>query len=383
MFVTGLRCFRCGATHEMDPQAYTCPACSGSRGDEGILDVQYDYPAAKAMIHSTLHKNGRHDVFRFLPLLPTSDTIGVLPAGGTPLIPASGLAARLGLRSLFLKDETRNPTRCLKDRATAVAVTMARAHGYRDLYCASAGNAAISLAGFCAHQGIGCHVFVPREVSQTRLNWLRRYGAEIHISMGNYDQAYDEAEQAGAENGWYSRNCAFNPFLVEGKKTVALEISEQLGWQVPDLIVAPVGDGCTLGAIGKGSRELNLVRLTDRIPRLIGVQSEAIQPLVKRYHGEAIQEGGDTTQAESIAVRRPRNALRLLDEMRASRGEMLAVSDEQISVAQRLLAHEAGVVSEFTSAATLAGLFQLAESESLANQSAVLVITGGRLDSDF
>ncbi len=188
MFVTGLRCFRCGAKYEMDPKAYTCPACSGNRDDEGILDVQYDYSAAKAMIHSTLHNNGRHDVFRFLPLLPTSDTIGVLPAGGTPLIPVSGLATRLGLQSLFLKDETRNPTHCLKDRATAVAVTMARAHGYRDLYCASAGNAAISLAGFCA-QGIGCHVFVPREVSQTRLNWLRRYGADVHISTGNYDQA--------------------------------------------------------------------------------------------------------------------------------------------------------------------------------------------------
>ncbi|QSO46704.1 threonine synthase [Alicyclobacillus mengziensis] len=299
------------------------------------------------------------------------------------MVAAPRLAARLGLKSLLLKDETRNPTRCLKDRATAIAVTLATANGYRDMYCASAGNAAISLAGFCANHGLGCHVFVPSEASQTRLNWLRRYGADIHVSTGNYDQAYDEAERAGAENGWYSRNCAFNPFLVEGKKTVAFEMGEQLGWQAPDLIVAPVGDGCTLGAIGKGFRELEAVGLTDEIPQLIGIQSEAIQPLVRRHRGD--DSGGDNgnAQAASIAVRRPRNTLRLLSEIRLSNGLMLGVSDEHISSAQRTLAEEAGVVAEFTSAAALAGLIQLAEHESLENKSAVLVITGGRLDSDF
>lgn len=321
--------------------------------------------------------------FSFSPLLPISEPANVLPVGGTPLVPASRLAKRLGLKSLLLKDETRNPTRCLKDRATAVAVTLATANGYRDLYCASAGNAAISLAGFCAHHGLGCHVFVPSEVSQTRINWLRRYGADIHISTGNYDQAYDEAERAGAENGWYSRNCAFNPFLVEGKKTIALEMGEQLDWHVPDLVVAPVGDGCTLGAIGKGFRELEAVGLTDRIPQLVGVQAEGIQPLVRRHRGDASSGDSGTTLAASIAVRRPRNTLRLLSEIRHSKGQMLAVSDEHISSAQKMLAEEGGVIAEFTSSATLAGLIQLAEHESLENKSAVLVITGGRLDSDF
>jgi len=220
-------------------------------------------------------------------------------------------------------------------------------------------------------------------VCKTRLNLLRRYGADIHISTGNYDQAYDEAERAGAENGWYSRNCAFNPFLVEGKKTVAFEIGERLEWKVPDLVVAPVGDGCTLGAIGKGFRELEVVGLTDRTPQLVGIQAETIQPLVRRYRGKDNFEDRGTTLAASIAVRRPRNTLRLLNEIRLSNGQMLAVSDAQISSAQKMLAQEAGVVAEFTSAATFAGLIQLAESESLENKSAVLVITGGRLDSDF
>lgn len=383
MFVTGLKCFKCGATYEMIPTVYTCPACAGTPGDDGILDVEYDYHAVSNVFQDAVKKSGRYDVFRFLPLLPISNPTNVLPVGGTPLVAAPRLAARLGLKSLLLKDETRNPTRCLKDRATAIAVTLATANGYHDMYCASAGNAAISLAGFCAHHGLGCHVFVPSEVSQTRLNWLRRYGADVHVSTGNYDQAYDEAERAGAENSWYSRNCAFNPYLVEGKKTVAIEMAEQLRWQAPDLVVAPVGDGCTLGAIGKGFRELEAVGLTEGIPQLIGVQAEAIQPLVRRHRGDDSAGDNGMTQAASIAVRRPRNTLRLLSEIRHSNGQMIGVSDEHISSAQKILAEEAGVVAEFTSAATLAGLIQLAEHESLENKSAVLVITGGRLDSDF
>ncbi len=252
MFATHLRCLRCGTKLAFDPLAYLCPRCGqgDESGDPGILDVQYDYPAAANEISRRQHRQ-RQDIFRYLPLLPVERPGDALPAGGTPLVSAPRLAARVGLAALYLKDETRNPTRCLKDRATAVAVTLAQQLQRRELYCASAGNAAISLAGFCAHMGLGCHVFVPREVSATRLSWLSRYGADITISSGNYDRAYQEAEEAGARQGWYSRNCAFNPYLVEGKKTVALEIGEQLEWQIPDLVIAPVGDGCTLGAIGK------------------------------------------------------------------------------------------------------------------------------------
>ena len=274
-YASGLRCYRCGVTFALDPNALTCPHCGPGGGDvdPGILDVQYDYPSAQArLLADGRVVSDRVDVFRWLPLLPVEAPGPVLPSGGTPLVPAPRLAARLGLAALYLKDETRNPTRCLKDRATALGVTMALDAGRRELYCASAGNAGISLAGFCANLGLACHVFVPREVSETRLGWLRRYGADIHVSEGNYDQAFDEAEAEGMANGWFSRNCAFNPYLVEGKKTAALEIGEALGWQAPDIVVAPVGDGCTLGAIGKGFRELQLLGLSDALPRLLGVQ---------------------------------------------------------------------------------------------------------------
>lgn len=384
MLVTELCCLRCGAAYPMDASAYTCPACASAEGDDpGILEVRYDYVAAGRALAGRIRDAERcRDLFRFLPLLPVDASDAILPAGATPLVPAPRLAARLGLAALYLKDETRNPTRCLKDRATAIAVTMARALGRGDLYCASAGNAAISLAGFCAHQGLSCHVFVPREASDTRLAWLRRYGADVHVSAGDYDRAFAEAEAAGAAHGWYSRNCAFNPFLVEGKKTAALEIGEQLDWAAPDLVVAPAGDGCTLGALGKGFRELATIGLTGRLPRLVGVQAEAIQPLVRRWRGEPAGEPGGAIRAASIAVRRPRNALRLFREVERSGGAMVAVSDHETAEAQASLAAEAGMVAEFTSATTLAGLRRLAEAESLAGQTAVLIVTGGRLDGE-
>ena len=387
MFATSLRCLRCGRTEPVEPSAYICPHCGPgvTTADPGIFDVQYDYAAAASAFLSSFSSR-RRDIFRFLPLLPLEEAGNVLPVGDTPLVAAPRLAARLGLKALYLKDETRNPTRCLKDRATAIAMTIAQTNGYQDLYCASAGNAAISLAGFCAHQGLTCHAFVPRIASPTRLDWLYRYGAQVHVSQGDYDQAYQEAEEAGAQAGWYSRNCAFNPYLVEGKKTVAFEIAEQLDWQTPDLVVAPVGDGCTLGATGKGFRELRMLGQIERLPRLLGVQAEELQPVVRRYHRQmssvATLESGETVAA-SIAVRRPRNYLRLRAELEASHGTVLAVPDSEMLEAQRLLSQEAGIIAEVTSAATLAGLLRLAASQDLSGQRAVLIITGGRLDSNL
>ena len=388
MFVTHLHCLRCGLATSFDPLATLCPRCGpGDEGtDPGIFDVLYDYQAARNVFASHLVRDtqGQQTLFRFLPILPVPrEPVGLLPAGGTPLVAAPRLAARVGVRALYLKDETRNPTRCLKDRATAIAVCMAQQAGRNALYCASAGNAAISLAGFCAHQGLTCHVFVPHGVSATRLAWLELYGAQVSISEGPYDEAFEQAEQAGKASGMYSRNCAFNPYLVEGKKTVAFEIAEQLGWQVPDLVVAPVGDGCTLGAAGKGFGELIKLGMTDRLPRLLGVQAEAVQPVVQRYAGQtdsSRQRGHQTTLAASIAVRRPRNYLRLRAALAACGGMMRAVPDEEMLMAQRSLAQEAGIVAEVTSAASLAGLMHLAAEHDLSEQRVVLIITGGRLD---
>jgi threonine synthase len=210
---------------------------------------------------------------------------------------------------------------------------------------------------------------------------LEYYGADVRVSTGDYDTAYAEAEEAGQRHGWYSRNCAFNPFLVEGKKTVAFEIAEALDWNAPDTVVAPVGDGCTLAAIGKGFRELREVGLLDRVPRLVGAQAEAMMPLVRRWRGAAGEDTG-LTEAASINVRRPRNALRLLEELRQADGELVAVTDEAIGSAQVRLAREAGVVVEFTAAAGLAALDGTTDAQELLGGTVVVVLTGGRVDRE-
>jgi threonine synthase len=358
----------------MDPRAYLCRHCGiGDNGtDPGILDVRYDYAKAREQFPS-----GHRGIFRYLPLLPVDAPGAVLFAGATPLVEAPRIAKSFGLRALYLKDETRNPTKCLKDRATAIAATMAIEAGARNVFCASAGNAAISLAGFAAHLGLNCHVFVPSYASATRLDWLRRYGADTHVSSGDYDQAVAESEAEGHRREWFSRNCAYNPFLVEGKKTCGWEIAEEVA---ADLVIAPVGDGCTLSGIGKGFREARELGIIEHLPRLIGVQADAVKPIVRRFRGESGVDTGETS-ASSIAVRRPRNALRLLAELNAAKGEMIAVGDGEIAAAQNRLAAQAGIVAEFTSASVLAGLESLAARESLANKTAVLVITGGRIDT--
>jgi threonine synthase len=378
-FITELRCFRCDASYAPDPWAYECPSCAAQPGlDPGILEVRYADEAYGALAAARTDA-GTPGMARFGAVLPVSMVGPSLAPGGTPLVPAPRLAKALGLAALYLKDETRNPTRCLKDRATAVAMAGARAAGATTMYAASAGNAAISLAGFCANAGMPCHVYVPSYASAVRLDWLRRFGATVHVSTGDYDQAFDEAEADARGQGWFSRNCALNPYLVEGKKTVALEIGDQLGGVAPDVVVAPVGDGCTLGAAGKGFRELLHAGRLDRLPRLIGAQAAAVQPLVERTRGMRAP-AESSSQASSILVRRPRNALRLERELEASGGTMVAVTDAAIAAAQRRLAEEGGLVCEFTSASTLAALLRLAESETLAGKTAVLVVTGGRTD---
>lgn len=378
-----LECLRCGATGAPTGTERVCERCHGPAAEEpGVLDVRYDYPAAsRAFKHELARRPSDLSVFRYGPVLPlprdAGDSVSRVPrTGGTPIRRADSLARRLGLDALWVKDETRNPSGSLKDRATALAVVMAVAQGHRHACCASAGNAARSLAYYCRLMGLTAHVFVPHDIAAARLEALRALGADVRISSGDYDRAYDEATRCCADQGWYDRSCAWNPYLVEGKKTVSYEIAEQLGWKVPEVVAAPVGDGCTLGAIGKGFHELVLLGLTDERPRLLGVQAQAVQPLVRRFQGRPTDSAPEATRASSIAVRRPRNAVRVLEEVRRSGGALLAVPDEATARAQELLLDETGIHAEFSSATALAALLTLKESGSLAARSAALVVTG-------
>ncbi len=376
--VTELQCLACGALQPADFGATTCP--SPVHGEErGILDVHYDYERALREWPDT----GAHGfgIWRWQALLPVQKPlVPFLAVGDTPLVSAPRIAARLGLGELWLKDDTRNPTRSFKDRATAVGMAIALQQGAKAVACASAGNAGISLAGFAAQAGMSCEVFVPSYASPERLAWLEKFGATVHVSTGDYDQAFAECEAAVAAHGWYNRNCAYNPFLVEGKKTCAFEIGAQFGYAMPDAVVCAVGDGCTLGAIGKGFRELRALGLSQTLPQLIGVQAEAVAPLVARQRGEHWSDAGAPTSAASIAVRRPRNAVRVLNEVRESRGVLVSVPEAQIAPAKRSYGRDAGVVVESSTATTLAALEALCADGQLKGARVVVVLTGGRMD---
>ncbi|MGD9147484.1 MAG: pyridoxal-phosphate dependent enzyme, partial [Anaerolineae bacterium] len=260
--ILGLKCTICGAEYGVAEVEYVCP----KHGDDGILDVIYDYPRiAQRISPNTLEKNPSRSIWRYLPLLPVdpeaawrlaSDTV-LGSVGWTPLYPAPRLAARLGLRHVWVKDDGRQPSASFKDRASAIAVAKSRELGYEVVTTASTGNAAAALSGLCAAVAQPNVIFVPRTAPQAKIAQLLVYGSTVLLVDGTYDDAFELCLEAAPEFGWYNRNTAYNPYMSEGKKTVAYEICEQLeGWAAPDVVVVPVGDGCIIGGVRKGFKDL-------------------------------------------------------------------------------------------------------------------------------
>ena len=246
--VKGLKCVLCGAEYSTDDILYVCP----KHGSEGIVDVVYDYDLiGRRLTKEKLAACRDYSIWRYIDLLPIagSSLIPPLQVGWTPLYKADRLAERIGLSHVWIKDDGRNPTASFKDRASAVGVAKARELGRDIITAASTGNAASSLAGLATSVGIETYIFVPETAPQAKIAQLLVFGAHVIMVRGTYDQAFDPCLRAAEEYGWYSRNTAYNPYLSEGKKTAALEVCEQLGWQAPDKIFVSVGDGCIIGGI--------------------------------------------------------------------------------------------------------------------------------------
>lgn len=386
--ITRLTCVQCGAHYREGEQLYTCPAC----GIEGILDVEYDYEVARASmaqhgIGSTA-PDRLGSIWRYIDLLPITGDAGLpqLQVGGTPIVNARRLAQTAGVASLLLKDDGRLPTGSFKDRASAVGTTKARELGYRTIACSSTGNAASSLAGFCADAGLAAIIFVPAHAPPAKVAQLRAFGATVLLVEGSYDQAYYLCEDACRAYGWYDRNCAVNPYLVEGKKTCGLEIGEQLAGDPPDWVVVALGDGCTTAGIWKGMREMHALGVLPRVPRILAVQADGAAPLAKAWgaknYGDAAgyEKVKAQTAADSIAVGEPRNWRKALRAVKASEGAIVAVSDEAILDAAPVIAASTGVFAEPTASATLAGLLQARERGIVGPKDRVLaVVTGNGL----
>src|SRR5262245_21432465 len=245
--VIGLRCVACGRTHAEADAPYTCPSC----GDN--LDVLYDYDSVKARwSRERTARAWGSGIWRWLPFLPVGSVPAIsLRIGDTPLVPLPRLAASLGLSALHVKDDGRNPSASLKDRASAIAVARALERGVGRITCASTGNAASSLATIAASVGLESIIFVPETIPRPKLAQLLLHGARVALVRGNYDTAYDLCLQATARFGWSSRNTGFNPYLCEGKKTVGFEIMEESAWIAPERVFVSVGDGCILAGVHK------------------------------------------------------------------------------------------------------------------------------------
>ena len=378
-FVQGLKCLFCGTAYPVRV-GYTCPRC----GITGILDVQYDYARiGRILTRRRLAVRSDPSHWRYRELLPVGSN-AVLPAlfvGGTPLTTTPALARHLGIAKLFLKDDGRNATGSLKDRASSVGVVKAREKRRSIIACASTGNAASSCAGMAASMGLRSVIFVPERAPEPKVTQLLIFGATVLRVRGSYEDAFRLCQRSCEKWGWYNRNSGINPYLVEGKKTVGLEIGEQLAWEPADWVAVSVGDGCTVAGVWKAFRELKTLGLIARTPRILGVQAEGAAPVTAAFlSGEPMRPIEPATLADSIAVGVPRNWKRAVLAVRESGGTMINVSDDEILEAMRYTGRLSGIFAEPAAATAVAGLRKaVAEGRVGRRASAVALITGNGL----
>ncbi len=377
-FILSLKCVVCN--REYPPEhMYTCPNC----GLQGILDVQYDYEKINSIFNSGLLSSRPFNHWRyreFLPVSPTSE-LPSLHIGWTPVYDVPRLAKVVGVRKLSIKDDGRNPTSSFKDRASAIGVVKAIEFGFDTVAAASTGNAASSLAGLAASMGLKSYIFVPHRAPEPKVTQLLIFGATVIRVKGSYENAFDLCWESCQKFGWYNRSSGTNPYLVEGKKTGGHEIAEQCAGDLPDWVAVSVGDGCTIGGIGKGLQEMKLAGLIDRVPRLLGVQAEGAKPILDAYYsGDDLVPSDTDTVADSIAVGTPRNWRRAIQQVKLSGGEMIAVSDEEILEAMRTTARLGGVFGEPAGVTGVAGVKKAVEKGMIRPDETVLsVITGNGL----
>jgi threonine synthase len=378
--VSGLVCMICGTSYPVAEATYVCP----DHGNEGILDVRYDYDVVGAHVSVvSLRDDPDRTMWRYRALMPVGPAAEPPPlaVGGTPLYDAPRLASDAGVGRLWVKDEGRQPTASLKDRASAIAVVKAREAGASVATTASTGNAAAALAGLAASVGMPTVIFVPSTAPEAKVAQLLAYGATVALVEGSYADAFDLCMAAAAAYGWYNRNTGFNPYMTEGKKTAMLEILEQLSWDPPDAVFVSVGDGSIIGGLHKGVKDALALGWIDRAPRIYGIQSAGSDYLV-----QAFEDGEDvlvkapiaaSTVADSIGADLPRDRIKAMAAVTETGGAFIRVEDDEILKAIPLLARGAGVFAEPAGAASYAGLLAAARRGLVGTEERVVVLATG------
>ena len=375
--ILGYRCTICGKEYPYGPELMTCPSC----GEKGILDIVFDYKEVKKTLNfESLQADRDNSMWRYRALMPLKGEglSKFLRIGWTPLYESLRLGDQLGVRKLYIKDDGINPTASLKDRASGVAVAKALELGYDTICCSSTGNAASSCAGNAARMGLKTVIFVPERAPKGKVAQLLIFGANVISVKGDYRQTFELSKAAIDKWGFYNRNAGINPILTEGKKTVALEIAEQLHFQPTDWVAVSVGDGCTIGGVYNGFHDLFELGMIDRIPKILGVQSLGCCPFVDAANNHCdLVPTPENTIADSIAVGVPRNPRKALRAVQNSGGRWIAVSDDEILAAMRLLGRTEGVFGEPAGVTATAGVKRACEEGIIKPDETVTVISTG------
>ncbi len=379
-FIKQYRCTLCDQTFAYNKHIMTCPSCC----EKGILDIEYDYESMRKFVDLNYFKNQKDfSMWRYIHLIPVENKHidQMLHIGWTPLYRVNALEKQLKVKQLYIKDEGVNPSASLKDRASAVAVLKAIECGYDSVSCSSTGNAASSLACHASRMGLKSFIFVPKRAPVGKLNQLLIYGAKVFYVDGDYKDAFNLSKDAIDAYGWYNRNAAINPHLVEGKKTVALEIAEQLNFSLTNWVAVSVGDGCTIAGVYKGFYDLFQLGLIKKIPKLLGVQSTGCSPFVDAYlNGEPIKEVEENTIADSISVGIPRNPVKAINAVKKTLGAWIAVTDEQILESMKILGSSEGIFGEPAGVAALAGVKEAIKNKIIKeNETVTIIMTGNGL----
>lgn len=357
-YLHALRCRECEREYEIAP-LHVCEWCFGP------LEVAYDYEAIAANISREKIAAGPRSIWRYEDLLPASREPSVdLGAGFSPLIRAERLGAELGLRDLWVKNDTVNPTNSFKDRVVAVALSKAIEFGFKTVACASTGNLANSVAAHAARAGLKSYVFIPADLESGKVVATAVYGGTVVAVDGNYDDVNRLCAELTGSYQWAFVNVNVRPYYAEGSKTLAFETAEQLEWEVPDHVVVPVASGSLLTKIRKGFSELYKVGLLDREPmvRVSGAQAAGCSPVATAFLAGAddIHPVKPDTIAKSLAIGNPADGYFALEAVRQSGGALAAVSDDEIVEGMRLLARTEGIFAETAGGVTIATLKRLA-----------------------
>ncbi len=385
MAVTHLRCRECRSEYPLEA-LYVCDRCFGP------LEVAYDHSRLGNDIDELRRRiqAGPQNIWRYADFLPLVDgppgpsgrlaSRTGLPAGCTPLIKADRLAQRLGLREVWVKNDAANPTHSFKDRVVSVAVTRARELGFKTIACASTGNLANSVAAHGAALGLESYVFIPADLEEQKILATGIYGTKLVAVKGNYDDVNRLCTELSAERDWAFVNVNLRPYYAEGSKTLAYEIAEQLGFELPDRCVVPIASGSLFTKVAKGFSEWRDLGLIEgELPRMNGAQADGCSPVASAFAAghDVCKPVKPNTIAKSLAIGNPADGPYAIEEARRSGGGVDSVSDQEIRDGIALLAQTTGIFTETAGGVTTAVLAKLAARGDIdPEERVVLVITG-------